>query len=283
MTTIAVIAMGDMGAGIGARLVRGGARVITSLQGRSEASVKRAREAGVEAATEAEIGQADYLLSIVPPATACAVAQKWADAVARTPRKPVFLDCNAVSVETSAEIGAIVAAAGMRYIDASIIGAPGGPDAPGPALYLSGEQPQDVARLRGHGLRARSTGGPAGAASALKMAYAGINKGLTGLAAAMVLAASRAGAADALRTELGESVPRVLEQIRHTLPDMYSKAWRWDFEMQQVAGFAGADPHLAQLYQGLAGFYATFGRDWAGERESAAAIDAFLGRGKGAA
>ena len=40
MTTIAVVAMGEMGAGVAARLVERGARVLTSLAGRSEASAK---------------------------------------------------------------------------------------------------------------------------------------------------------------------------------------------------------------------------------------------------
>jgi hypothetical protein len=48
---------------------------------------------------------------------------------------------------------------------------------------------------------------PLGAASALKMSYAGINKGTTLLTAAMLLGARRAGAADALRAELSESRP----------------------------------------------------------------------------
>jgi len=42
--TIAIVAQGAMGAGVGARLVERGLRVITSLSGRSEASTKRAKD-----------------------------------------------------------------------------------------------------------------------------------------------------------------------------------------------------------------------------------------------
>ncbi|MGE0797913.1 MAG: DUF1932 domain-containing protein [Lautropia sp.] len=277
-TVIALIGLGTMGAAIGARLVRGGATVISPLQGRSAASLARARQAGVLDAADDALARADYLLSIVPPAEAQAVARRWAAAFERAPRPPVYADCNAVSMETSARIGEWFRDAGVRYLDGAIIGAPGRPERPGPALYLSGERPQDVAVFVRHGLRARSTGGPAGAASALKMAYAGFNKGLTALAAAMVLAAHRAGASDALLTELGESQPQLLAHIAHTLPDMYGKAWRWDFEMRQVAQFAGGDEELARLYDAMADFYARLGRDWAGPREAARRIDAFLRR-----
>jgi L-threonate 2-dehydrogenase len=275
---IAVIAMGDMGAGIAARLVRGGAEVITSLRNRSAASVQRAWQAGVRDASDAEIAAASYLLSIVPPAQAQAVAEHWCGIVAQGEERPVYLDCNAISTETAAQIADVAAGAGVRFVDASIIGAPGTAQAPGPALYLAGEESRDLAFLAQHGLRARSTGGPAGAASALKMAYAGFNKGLTGLAAAMVLAATRAGAADALRVELSESQPHLLKHIAHTLPDMYGKAWRWDFEMLQVAQFAGRDEDVARLFQAMANFYGNLGRDWAAGKQAAAAMDAFLQR-----
>lgn len=137
-------------------------------------------------------------------------------------------------METTKQIDAIVRNAGARYVDASIIGGRAAKEEAGPALYLSGEQPADVVTLSGLGLRVRSTAGEVGAASDLKMAYAGLNKGLTGLAAAMVLAATRAGAAQALHDELASSQPRLLEHIGHSLPDMYAKAYRWEFEMREV-------------------------------------------------
>ena len=56
---IAVIAPGEMGAGIGQRLHERGARVITSLAGRSAASGKRAERAGMVAvASDDEIAEA---------------------------------------------------------------------------------------------------------------------------------------------------------------------------------------------------------------------------------
>ena len=111
------------------------------------------------------------------------------------------------------------------------------------------------------GLRARSTHGLVGAASALKMAYAGFNKGLTALAAAMALAATRAGAANALRDELAYSQPQLLAHIGRSLPDMYPKAHRWEFEMREVAAFAGASS-TAQIFEGIADVYLQLANDW---------------------
>jgi hypothetical protein len=126
-------------------------------------------------------------------------------------------------------------------------------------------------------LRVRSTGGPEGAASALKMAYGGLNKGVTGLAAAMAIAAVRAGAVRGFVEEMAESQPLLLAKLERTLPDMYAKAYRWDYEMEEVGRFAGAQAGVARLYEGMATLFTHLGRDWAGAREDIAAIETFLG------
>ena len=76
--TVAVVAQGAMGAGVGGRLAERGLHVITSLAGRSEASAMRAKAAGMVAASDQEVAQADYFLSIVPPSEALALAEKMA-------------------------------------------------------------------------------------------------------------------------------------------------------------------------------------------------------------
>ena len=68
--TVAIVAQGAMGAGVGARLAERGLRVITSLAGRSEASAKRAEAAGMVAVSDQECVQADFFLSICPPSDA---------------------------------------------------------------------------------------------------------------------------------------------------------------------------------------------------------------------
>jgi hypothetical protein len=92
------------------------------------------------------------------------------------------------------------------FVDGGIIGPPPGQSG-GPNFYFSGQAASALAGLKDLGLNVRIMKAPLGAASALKMSYAGINKGTTLLTAAMLLGARRAGAADALRAELSESRP----------------------------------------------------------------------------
>ena len=127
-----------------------------------------------------------------------------------------------------------------------------------------------------YGLDVRIVDGPIGAASALKLSYAGITKGLVAIATAMVLAAERAGAGSALKAELALSQPQLLARFAKTLPDMYPKAYRWVEEMHAISEFIGADFPEALIYKGAAGLYERMAADVAGDRDACARIDAFL-------
>ena len=91
------------------------------------------------------------------------------------------------------------------------------------------------AKLNDYGLIVRVLEGPLTAASALKMSYAGITKGFTALGAAMMLAATRGGSAEALKAELAESQPALLGYLTRQVPSMYSKAYRWVAEMDEIS------------------------------------------------
>jgi L-threonate 2-dehydrogenase len=255
--TIAVIAPGEMGAGVGGRLIAGGATVITSLVGRSALSAARAQRSGMAPVESDEdlVARASFILSIVPPGDAVALAERLRPALARAARKPVYVDCNAVAPETVKRIDAIVAPTGCPFVDAGIIGLPPSGSGPGPKFYASGPQARAFAALIPFGLQVRVIEGEIGAASALKMSYAGITKGLTAIGSAMMLGATRSGAADALRQELSESQPMLLEWLARSVPRMFPKAYRWVAEMEEIAAFLG-DPAAGQIYRGMARLYA---------------------------
>ena len=275
-STIAILAPGAMGSAMGRRLVEHDARVVTSVVGRSAASRARAAAAGMIAADDEAIAAAGLILSVVPPHEAVAIAERFAPAIRATATKPVFVDCNAVDVRTVARVAAVIAGTGASFVDGCIIGAPPRPGTVGPRLYASGEAAAALGSLRDLGLDLRLMAGPVGAASALKMSYAMVTKGLTALAAAMVLAATRAGADEALRAELVESQPHLLARFKDALPDMVPKAYRWSGEMREIAAFLADDPAGAAMFEGAAALYDRLATDFAGEGQEIATMDAFV-------
>jgi hypothetical protein len=121
--------------------------------------------------------------------------------------------------------------------------------------------------------------GSISAASAMKMSYAGITKGTQAIGAAMMLAATRAGAADDLFKELQSSQKEMLAWLKRALATMPPKAYRWVAEMQEIAGFVGEDPAAHELYEGAAHFYEHIAEDFDGDKKDMEALTKFLGKG----
>jgi 3-hydroxyisobutyrate dehydrogenase-like beta-hydroxyacid dehydrogenase len=279
---VAVIAQGAMGAGVGARLVERGLKVLTSLKDRSTASVERAAKAGMTSASDEEIAAVDFLLSIVPPGDALGLAKRFAPALTASNAKPIYVDCNAVSPPTVDAIAAVIAPTGCAFVDAGIIGSPPKPKAAdGPTFYASGPAAQRFAALEPYGLEIRVLDGPLSAASALKMSYGGITKGCTALGAAMILAATRGGSADALFAELKESQPQLLAWFSKQITGMYPKAYRWVAEMEEVSDFAGGAEATDAIYAAVAQFYERMARDFESDQRAVSALKAFIAKAGG--
>lgn len=274
--TIAIIAPGAMGAGVASCLTARGVPVITSLDGRGEASRRRAAAAGMRDAGIGALAEADFLLSIVPPAEAVALARRLAPALAASSRRTVYVDCNAVSPPTAQAVADIIATTGCDFVDAGIIGPPPTPGSANTKFYASGPLAQKLAALNDYGLTVRVLDGPLTAASALKMSYAGITKGLTALGAAMMLAATRGGSAEALKAELAESQPELLRFFQRMVPPMYGKAYRWGPELDEIAGFVGAERAESAMFTAAARFYEELAADVAGDNRETAVLDSFL-------
>jgi 3-hydroxyisobutyrate dehydrogenase-like beta-hydroxyacid dehydrogenase len=253
---IAIVAPGNMGAGLAAVLTRHGVTVRTSLAGRSPATLQRAQAAGMQDVPPAGLVEADFLLSILPPVDALSFARAMAPHLAAAAQRPVFVDCNAKSPETAREIGAVITGCGTPFIDAAIIGLPPHPGAPVPRIFAAGGPAQQLAVLNEHGLDIRVLEGPVGAAAALKMSFAGINKGLTAVASAMILAATGS--------------------LSRQVPDMLPKAYRWVAEMREIAAFAGDDAATRDIFLGAAQLYERIARDHAGDRTESGALAGFF-------
>jgi L-threonate 2-dehydrogenase len=168
----------------------------------------------------------------------------------------------------------VIEETGATFVDGGIVG---GPPKAGysPKIYLSGPASTRVSELTKYGLAMPIQPGPIGAASAMKMSYAGITKGFTALGAAMMLAASRAGTADDLRTELSASQPALFGWLTRQVPNMYSKAYRWVAEMEEIADFIGSDRPGSAFYTAAADLYRVIAADFEGPNAETAALNAF--------
>jgi L-threonate 2-dehydrogenase len=275
---VAVIAPGMMGAAVGKRLVDNGVKVLTSLTGRSAETATRAKAAGMAVAGDEEIAACDFILSILPPGDAVALAERFQPALKASNAKPVYVDCNAINPKTVDRLAAVIAPTDCPFVDSGIIGSPPKPGDAGPRFYASGPAAPRFATLRQYGLDVRVLDGATSTASALKMSYAGITKGTQAIGAAMMLAATRAGSADALFAELSSSQKEMFAWFKRGLALMPPKAYRWVAEMHEIAGFVGEDPTAHELYEGAAHFYERIAEDFDGDKKDVKALTEFLSK-----
>jgi putative dehydrogenase len=110
------------------------------------------------------------------------------------------------------------------------------------------------------------------------MSYAGITKGFTALGAAMMLAATRGGSAEALKAELSESRPDLLRYLSNQVPAMYSKAYRWVAELDEIASFVGDEHAEREMLAAAARLYERLAEDLEGKKEEIGMLDRFLNK-----
>ena len=250
MRSVGLLFPGEMGALVGAA-VEG--EVLWASEGRSDATVKRAEQAGLrDLGTVAElVSRSEIVLSVCPPAIAEQIAAEVFDAGF----EGLFVEANAIAptrVKRIAERG--------RCVDGSLIARTG------VNLYLSGE-PGDVAEVAAlfpdGDVTAIPLEGGIGAASALKMAFGGWNKIGVALAAQAYAIARAYGVEDALAGEGVESKGIVRGSGR---------AWRWAPEMEEVADTAAS----LGLPEGMGRAAADLFRRWEAHRDEPAELERLL-------
>ncbi len=256
LQTVAILSPGDMGHVVGQVLASHGLRVIAALADRSTRTRQLAQQAGIQdvGTLDALVAEADMLLSILVPDQAVAAAQAVAQAIKTQPRALFYVDCNAIAPQTTQVVGQIITAAGGHFIDASIIGPP--PRKPGSTrFYASGQAVATFAQLGEFGLEIHDLGSAIGQASAFKMCYAALTKGLTALGTELLVAAEAFGISGALAQELESSQSMLYKQLQQALPGMPAKAHRWIGEMEEIARTFAALGLTPQMLAGAADLY----------------------------
>jgi 3-hydroxyisobutyrate dehydrogenase-like beta-hydroxyacid dehydrogenase len=276
---IGLLHPGEMGASIGAAARAVGTSVCWASAGRSDASRRRAAEAGIEDAhtLAALAARSDVILSVCPPEAASSLAES----VLGTGFTGIFVDANAVSSGTARDLASMIEDAGAHFVDGGIIGPPARREG-STRLYLSGAEASSVASaFQGSPLEAVVIGPRPGAASALKMSYAAWTKGSAALLTAIRALARAEGVEAALLEEWSLSQPGLEARSAAGARNNAFKAWRFAGEMREIAttfeacGLPGGfHQAAADIYQRLAAY-----KDCDPAPELSEVMDTILGTG----
>ena len=183
---------------------------------------------------QALVSEADIILSILVPSRAAKVAEMVSETIIETQAKVLYADCNAISPQTTCRISETVANVGANYLDVSIIGPP--PRSEGVTrFYVSGPSLGLFSQLNQFGLDIRPLGDKVGKASAIKMCYAALTKGLSALCIELLTASKLLGVSESLASEFQLSQASLYERMERSIPSLPSKSRRWVGEMEEIA------------------------------------------------
>lgn len=259
MSKVGIINPGAMGISIAASARAAGHELYWASAGRSADTRQRAEAHSlleVESLTEL-CAVCELMLCVCPPHAAATVA----DAVIKAGFSGCYCDGNAIAPGQALQIGERLAAAGIDFVDGSIIGPPAWKEG-STRFYLSGPSAGQIADLfAGTVTEAIAIGGEIGKASGLKMVFAAQTKGFTALLSAIQGAAEALGVRDDLDREWARRDPDVAKQRVNQVRGVTGKAWRFAGEMQEIAATfesAGMPPGFFEaahdVYQRLAQF-----------------------------
>ncbi|KAF4808313.1 hypotheticall protein [Colletotrichum siamense] len=291
---IGILSIGDMGMGIAKLLVSRGFSVATNGEGRSQATIDRARSANVEVLTsDLHLVQSrPFIFSVAPPKDAMSIAQRILKASlgAKLEKPLYFTDLNAVSPATCKQVAGMFeeAKSPVRFVDGCIIGGPPKLKDPSGAWYVpsmptSGKHSLNEACPElAQTLNMRHISPDVGAASGLKMCFATTTKGFMGLGIQAFTTASALGVVDELRKEMKEAAPGLLDFAEKSIPLVPPKSYRWVREMEEISdthrdegGFqnkADIFRAMAELYQSMADD-AVLGAEKVGKRTRGETVD----------
>jgi 3-hydroxyisobutyrate dehydrogenase-like beta-hydroxyacid dehydrogenase len=254
--TIGVMSPGDMGQAIAQQLKNKGFKVCTALDNRSARSKTLAREAGLtDVGSIAQLTeQCDVILSVMNPGAASAFGADIAQALKVNKRSPLVVDCNAIAPVTMQSIAAQITAAGGRCADGGIIGPPPR-GAAKTTLYVSGPEARALEQIATPQITVTVMSERVGDASAIKMCYAAMTKGVQALGVELLVAARRLGVDAALEAQFKTSRSDVYNWVLGALPVMPPKAYRWVPEMLEIAKTFEAAGMTPRMFQGAADMY----------------------------
>ncbi len=251
--TIGLMSPGDMGHTVAGVLVEKGHRVVTVLSGRSDLTKKRAERAGMESVADlaALVSESDFIFSIMPPEQAADFAADIAAIIKESGERTVFVECNAISPDTTLTIEAMLKDAGATMINAGIIGPPPG-RGPMTNFYASGADLDLVSFIDGDGIKFKPMEDDITKASAIKMCYAGLTKGMMTLHTSVLVTAELLGISEELQNEIANSQKFHWEGMNKRVSMYACDAGRWAGEMDQISETFGSAGVTAKLHQGAA-------------------------------
>ena len=232
---------GAMSLGVAGAIIRHGGQAVTTVQGRSSATRKRAEASGVAIVDSLEdvFTESDMVLSICGPDVAREILKRFEAWGRATTNRPTFVEANVMPPDPLVKHLDSLTTLGFRVVDAGLLGLPPDDDRR-PTLLVSGADTSLVDPLDGIAFEVLHVGEVFGRATILRMLHVLFSKGLNANLLHLMLVAEDLAVREDLMAILDSKRPDLAERIRLTIPWMPADHERFQLELDEAGAWLEA-------------------------------------------
>lgn len=230
---IALLFPGDMGTQIAKELIRNHFKVITAGEGRSPRTLQNVKDVGIEdvISLQQAVDQADVILSLTSPEGSLKLAEQVIPCLKNTENRPLYIDLNSNTPSSALMIEKMFSSANLRFINGAVMGA--SKDVPDHAtIVVSGIHRALFIGLFSAFFTIKDAGEKTEAASAYKLLFSMVNKGMNALFFETMTAAAHFGILDELNESLEAFLPGTYKDLIKTTPTYPQHLFRRIDEMK---------------------------------------------------
>lgn len=239
---IAVLFPGDMGTQIAKALTDQHFKVITAGEGRSSRTLQNIQNAGITdtGPLQNTVEQADIILSLTSPEGSLSIAENIVSCLKNSTRRPLYVDLNSNTPATALSIEELFSSVGIPSVNGAVMGA--SKDVPDHAvLVVSGMHRSLFTETFASVFKIKDAGEKTEAASAYKLLFSMVNKGMNALFFETMTAAAHFGILDELNESLQEFLPGTYQDLIKTTPTYPQHIVRRIDEMKGLAAMLSSE------------------------------------------
>lgn len=233
---IAIISLGDMGTQISRVLIENKFRVITAGEGRSEKTLENIHNTGVENTGSLKdiVEKAEVIISLTSPERSLRLAENIAMCLKDSQNRPLYIDLNSNTSAVALLIEKLLTQIHIPFLNGAVMGT--SKDIPYTAeLVISGVNRNKFFDLFGNLFKIKDAGEKTEAASAYKLLFSLVNKGMNALFFETMTAAAHFGILDELNKSLEDFLPGTYQDLLKTTPTYPQHIFRRIDEMKGLS------------------------------------------------
>lgn len=230
---IALLFPGDMGTQIAKELIKNNFKVITAGEGRSPRTLQNINAVGIEdvGSLQNAVEQADVILSLTSPEGSLKLAEQVIVCLKNTENKPLYIDLNSNTPASALTMEKMLSSVNISFVNGAVMGA--SKDIPDhAAIVISGIHRTLFLNLFSTVFTIKDAGEKTEAASAYKLLFSMVNKGMNALFFETMTAAAHFGILDELNESLQAFLPGTYQDLHKTTPTYPQHLFRRIDEMK---------------------------------------------------